>query len=311
MPGKLVTGLRRLTHAEEFLNAIPAAQAYELGLKRNAFETRHSAVFVAEERSLAAQTECLELFLDYLPKRYPELYVLEGLGEAQTITVVLTGETHRVADYRARPLELCGRIAQEDLVLMRGADEPSSDPVGDQHVMTAAAVVFSFAALDEKLSAPLRVIHAPVPGFEKDMAKLLNRTFNAIDPKEPLWRNNWGIFDSGSLEPSYGTPELLAALENPKPPQERWLKVEYETLRRLPKSNNILFTIKGFASPLSELATVPGGAACLITSLEGMSQPMRGYKGVASPDQQVLTLAYLRELAALADGPAKAAASAR
>ena len=305
-PGKLVTGLRRLTHAEEFLNAVPATQAHELALKRNAFATRHEQVFVAEPCSLPGQAECLELFLDYLPKRYPELYTLRGAGDARTITVTTTGETHAVADYAARPLELCARIAQEDLVLMRSADAPSSDPIGDQHVMTAAAVVFSFAALPEKLGQPLRFLHAPVPGFERDVAKLLNRTFNAIDPKEPLWRNNWGLFDNGSLEPSYGTPELLAALEKPLAAHERWLKVEYETLRRLPRSNNILFSIKTFVEPLSYLATVPGAAATLATSLEGMSQGMRAYKGVAKPEQQVEMLVYLQLLAAQADGAVSA-----
>ena len=128
-PGKLVTGLRRLTHAEEFLNAVPATQKHELALKRNAFETRNEQVLVAEPCSLPGQTECLELFLDYLPKRYPDMFKLQGAGAARTISVVLTGETHKVADYAAKPLELCARIAQEDLVLMRVADEPSSDPI--------------------------------------------------------------------------------------------------------------------------------------------------------------------------------------
>ena len=308
-PGRLVTGLRRLTHNEEFLNQIPATQGFELGLKARAFSdpgrapNTAGAAFVAEPCSLAGQAECLELFLDYLPKRYPAMYALAGAGAGRTISVASTGETHAVADYAERPLELCARIAQEDLVLMRVADNPEMDnPVGDQHVMTAAAVVFSFAALAEKLGQPLRFIHAPVPGYEADMAKLLNRTFNAIDPAEPLWRNNWGIFDDGSLEPSYGTAELLARLDEWKPPAERWLKTEYETLRRLPRSNNILFSIKTFASPLSELGTVPGAAACLAESLRGMSQGMRGYKGVKNPVQQEEMLRYLDVLAAQADG---------
>ena len=55
---------------------------------------------------------CLELFLDYLPKRFPQLYRVEGEGAARVVHVALTGEAHRVADFAARPLELCGRIAQ-------------------------------------------------------------------------------------------------------------------------------------------------------------------------------------------------------
>ena len=313
-PGKLVTGLRRLTHAEEFLQSVGATTdsdgSYELGLKRKAYDTRRegpNAVFVAEERSLAGQQECLELFLDYLPKRFPELYQLSGSGSELKIHVKHTGEVHWVADYSARPLELCGRIAQEDLCLVRSLSDDEgreSDPAGNQHVMTAAAVVFSFADLVGKLGQPLKIIHAPVPGYEKDMAKMLNRTFSAIDPAEPLWRNNWGIFDSGDLEPSYGTAELLSKAQQYMPAHERWLKVEYETLRRLPKSKTILFTIKGFASPTTDLATVPNAAACLAESLKGMSQAMRTYKGVPDPKQQEEMLQFLAEMSAKADGPA-------
>ena len=81
-------------------------------------------------------------------------------------------------------------------------------------------------------------------------------------------------------------------------------EVEYETLRRLPKSNTILFTIKGFASPTTDLATVPNAAACLAESLKGMSQAMRTYKGVPDPTQQEEMLAFLAEMSAQADGPA-------
>lgn len=283
--------------------------SFELGLKRKAYDTRRegpSAVFVAEPRSLAGQEECLELFLDYLPKRFPQLYTVAGQGAARTVTVHHTGETHVVADFAERPLELCGRIAQEDLVLVRSLtpeEGREADPAGHQHVMTAAAVVFSFADLAGKLGQPLKAIHAPVPGYEQDMAKLLNRTFSAIAPAEPLWRNNWGIFDSGDLEPSYGTADLLEKAQRYMPAPERWLKVEYETLRRLPRSNTILFSIKGFASPLADLATVPNAAACLTASLQGMSQAMRTYKGVPDLEQQQEMLAYLGELAAQADGP--------
>lgn len=48
-----------------------------------------------------------------------------------------------MGDYAAAPLELCNRLVQEDLVLMRAADEPTAEPFGGaKHVMTAASVVF-------------------------------------------------------------------------------------------------------------------------------------------------------------------------
>ena len=71
--GRLVTGLKRLTHIEEFLNQDnPIKQAEELGMKRRGLTERRGQCFVAEPCSLAAQEEALELILDYLLQRYPD-----------------------------------------------------------------------------------------------------------------------------------------------------------------------------------------------------------------------------------------------
>ena len=176
-PGRLVSGLRRLTHVEEWLNQDAGQHAAELALKKKGLTTRRGYCFQAEPRSLEAQAECLDAFLEYLPQRYPELYRVKGTGAGRTVSVLSTGETHAVSDFAHAPLELCNRIVQEDLVLMRTADEQTAE---HRHVMSAASVVFSFGDLDKKLGSPLAFIHAPVPGFEKDLAKLLNKTFDGL-----------------------------------------------------------------------------------------------------------------------------------
>lgn len=132
---------------------------------------------------------------------------------------------HRVADFAACPLELCARIVQEDLVLMR-ADAlipsatatnftPPTSSAGKgvtRHVMAAAAVVFSFSSVPEKLSQPLSFLHAPVPGFEDELDALINRTFASLRPDAPLYRNNWGLADTGNLDqPLYGAGAAYAS----------------------------------------------------------------------------------------------------
>ena len=91
------------------------------------------------------------------------------------------------------------------------------------------------------------------------------------------------------------------------PPEQRYLKVEYQTLRRLPMSRFILFTIRTFLEPITMLSTVPGAAANLASSLRGMSQSMRAYKGLTVPQAQEEMLAYLEALAT-ADAAAQARA---
>lgn len=56
-------------------------------------------------------------------------------------------------------------------------------------MMTAASVCFSFHGLAEKLGTTTLSIHAPVPGFEEQLEKLLNRTFTALQVRQQgvLW----------------------------------------------------------------------------------------------------------------------------
>ena len=108
---------------------------------------------------------------------------------------------------------------------------PSRNSRPDRHVMSAAAVVFSFGGLQAKLGRPLSFLHAPVPGFQSDLAHLVNRTLDGLQPSRPVWRSNWSLVENGELDDpahhSYSTPEAAAQLVAAPlvPPESRWLKV--------------------------------------------------------------------------------------
>ena len=112
---KLVPGLRRLTHVEEFLmQDEPERHKLELAMKQRGFDHRASETLVSEPESIAAQSEALEVLLDFLPKRYPHLYTVERAEDGQAVAVIVssTSERHAVEEYKSRPLELCGRLVQ-------------------------------------------------------------------------------------------------------------------------------------------------------------------------------------------------------
>jgi hypothetical protein len=290
-PGMLRAGLKRLRNSKYFLVQEKHLMREELRLKKKALEERHSQVFCAEPDSLEAQRECLELFVDYLPKRYPDLYSYDN--KKLCITVKPVNTTFLLDDWwNTRPLELCERIVQEDLILMR----PSFD--NKSFMMAAAAVVFSFNELQEKLGQPAEIIHAPVPGFEKHIQKSVNLTFSKLKPQQPMWRNNWGIAPTGTLdEPIYGSAAAHEHRAMTDVTQEdvkaKYLKVEYQTIRRLPKSGYLLFTVRTMVDPMYELEKVPRAASCLAASIRGMSPAMRKYKGIDDEPTCKAVLAYL------------------
>lgn len=104
-----------------------------------------------------------------------------------------------------------------------------------------------------------------------------------LQPDKPIWRNNWAAAFTGDIcEPSYnvgGPGAQLDALGGKRPPAEDlWLKTEYQTLRRLPKTGAILFTIRTLVQPMPKIGVE--AAKVLHKSLSGMRPELREYKGV-------------------------------
>jgi hypothetical protein len=311
-PGLLRAGLKRLRDSKFFLVEEPFRMKEELTMKKQALDDPERNVFVAEEDSLKAQEETLELFLGYLPKRYPDLYQYDP--KAGTIHVFPIDTTFVLDDWKERPLELCERMVQEDLVLMRPPRDGTDEK---QYVMAAAGVVFSFSELAKKLSKPVGFMHAPVPGYDKHIRKSMDLTFSKLlKVEQPMWRNNWGISPSGKLdEPLYGGGpkhvfgHLSSSSEQKEDNNEEaaatskmtssgiiesaFLVVEYQTIRRLPQTGYLLFTVKTMHDPMGALADLPQAARCLASSIRGMSPAMRGYKGIRNEETCQVVLEYL------------------
>jgi hypothetical protein len=295
-PGILRAGLRRLRNSKYFIVIENHRLEEELRMKMKAFDDpqRYPLIYVEEKDSIAAQQEVVDLFLEYLPRRYPEHYVYNK--ELNTIHVNCIDTTFHVKDwYDTRPLELCERIVQEDLVLMR----PPTN-ANESYRMAAAAVVFSFVDLPEKFGQPVEFLHAPVPGYEKHIRKSMNFSFSKLKVEQPMWRNNWGISPSGDLDkPLYGSAlaqdqrAMSADAVTAETIKSKFLKVEYQTIRRLPKSQYLLFTINTMSEPVYELEKVPMAASCLAASIRGMSREMRKYKGIDSDEVCEEVLKYL------------------
>lgn len=318
--GKLVPGLRRIKDlGREFLieqhsvgteGPPPALSAFveELGTKKKAFDDPdlRTRVLQALPTSLEAQQDALDVILDHLTSR-PDLYVInrDNRDNSQgSIQVLPTGELHQIMDFAHCPLELAARIVQEDLIVM----QPAKVNGEILHIMSAAAVCFSFSGIKAKLGKSLSFLHAPVPGFDKQLLPLVERTFTlpGLSPSSlGLWRTNWGFSDHSRLDPrevAYGHHTEFSKKEAiDLIPEELFLKVEYQTLRRLPRTKAILFTVRTFVESLDKATGAVGTdgegqrvASSLHHSLSGMNENMRGYKGLHKEGSAEKVLEFLR-----------------
>ena len=242
--------------------------AAQLAERRRLLERRRADVLAALPGSEAGQQEVLDLLLDHLPARFPEIY----RRSPGAIENLVTGERFLVDELGK--IELAGQLVQEDLCLMSAGE--------DGYRLVAGVLCFpSHWRLREKLGRPLMAIHEPVPGFAERLGPTVDRYFASIRTERPVWRANWALVD---------TPELhLSPEHRGKPAQvsaddagdRLWLRVERQTLRRLPRSKDVLFTIHTHVEPLAEALGTPAAAATLGARIRDLPEDLARYKGIA------------------------------
>ncbi|WP_323794975.1 DUF3445 domain-containing protein [Nisaea sp.] len=246
-------------------------RAVELQEKERLLGSQHDAVFGDLPGSEAAQREVLMLLLDNLERCHPGLITFdEG-----TVRVAETGKSYSLSDFADHALDLAGRLVQEDLCLMTPGEEG--------YVLHAASLCFPARwVLGEKLGRPMMGIHEDVSGYAEKLRKPVDRFFTHLKADKPVVRLNWSVINDPALFQTSGKfrndHQVEITAENAG--ERLWLRVERQTLRRLPESGDILFTIRTFVDPLSSLEARPDLAMGLRGAVADMPEGMQRYKSL-------------------------------
>jgi hypothetical protein len=125
-----------------------ARMAAELAAKEQLLRERHGDVFIALPEAADSAAEVLELLVSYLPQRFPTLYRRVG----DQIENRVTRQQWHVTQHGLHPLDLAGRLVQEDLCLMQLETDT------DQYRLVGASVCFPTRwRLAEKMGQSLRL----------------------------------------------------------------------------------------------------------------------------------------------------------
>lgn len=169
------------------------------------------------------------------------------------------------------PLEAAGRLVQEDLVVMERRDQ--------RWCLTAACVCFPTRwRLADKAGGSLASIHEPVPRYDTDLRSRTDHFFDRLRIERPVWRTNWTIDAdwSARLEPGR-TSVIDPTIEADSVAERLCLRLEYQTLRRLPGHDAVVFTIRIVRRPLGSVVS-DGSAATLADALRSMPDDVAAYK---------------------------------
>lgn len=248
-------------------------------------------VFVAEPDTLAAQKEVLGLLVAHLTERFPDTYRLDN-GRC---AIAGTGRTIDVENPGDNPLIAASRLVQEDLILMRQGE--------DGWRLAAGSLCFpSSWKLTEKFGKAIHDIHGPVPGFGPGtrMAELIARMFDKLAVL--VERFNWSVQANGELyHPLSDRRRIARSAETDSTfpggdvAGHAFIRVERQTLRKLPASGDILFTIRIHLDPLAVLARHPDRAALAASfaeQLTGLDRDQLDYKGLTADRDRLVAFLY-------------------
>jgi hypothetical protein len=261
---RLAMGLTPLDEAEWL---IPDASMPEiLAEKRHLLATRNESVLGVLPEASAASVELLQLLAAHLSRHFPGAYRLAD----RRLTNTISNETWDIGTPPLHPLDIAGRLVAEDLCLMQAGE-------AGYRLIGATLCFPNRWLLAEKLGQPLDVIHAPVPGFAPALERPVAHFFTALKADRILARVNWGIADDPTLfQPVARTAD--AAITAANAGAALYLRIERQTLRRLPASEAVLFTIRTEITPLDQVIATPADATDLAGAIRDMSPAMLGYK---------------------------------
>lgn len=212
-----------------------------------------------------------------------------GAEVLELVTAWLAARDFEVGPAHAadeHPLVTAGRLVQEDLCLM--VPRPDVDTVVRHHLDAAVLCFPSHWRLADKAGRPAAALHGPVPGYDVELADRVDRYLARLRPGAIGVRRNWSVHDSPELfapdPPTEARPATAAEV-----PERLWLRSERQTLRALPESGSVLFTIRVQQTPFGALAQRPQVASALADRLRAQPAELTAMNGLTLHHQAVLT----------------------
>lgn len=267
-------------------------------------ECRERALVLAQDPNrcivlphmMPAQWDTLELIMEGLVADYPEHFELRRDGPRWTwINRPLNIEDNFVfgdpQTLPQEPFEYITRQAQGDFTLQ---DQRDANLYVDGGMVTTQADW----SLEFNVGMSFHEWHGPVPlahdlrVFDRALQYLMR-----IQYGKPARRLNWTLTINPRLDtspenyPIWGPDRATVTPENAG--EKVHLRVELQTLFRLPRSNAILFGVRAYLASFGELARVPKWGRRLHRVLRDIHPDIAEYKGMTR--YRAAALAYLSQ----------------
>ncbi|EPS40629.1 hypothetical protein H072_5491 [Dactylellina haptotyla CBS 200.50] len=196
---------------------------------------------------------------------------------------IVTGEEFNISERPLfeEPMRTIGRILQDDIAIMiEGSD-------GQYYLKSGSILLPGFWKLEEKFDMSLSDIHTSgnVPQFKMKLEKGMANFFKRVMPKDIVLRNNYfiqvddNLAWSDSIGPEDSGNVGWFTAERDKIIKHHWFRSERQSLRRLPRSGGVVFTIPTYFHPITEIYKEPYVPGRLASAVRSWGEDVAKYKG--------------------------------
>tara|TARA_A100001011_G_scaffold390004_1_gene472583 strand:+ start:495 stop:1337 length:843 start_codon:yes stop_codon:yes gene_type:complete len=252
---KMRMGLKSLNH----LDWLPLNDAhgpdgerfFQMQLKKKLREKHKEKIFIALPEAYEASEELV-------------LYVKNYFKSLNSLPILKQRK-----DWH--PLYYAGFLIPEDLLIL--------EKKNDKWVLTAGSLYFpAHWSLSDKISKKLSSIHDPVPHYKDNLEKAIDKFFDNMIVGPISSRRNWTI----QIDNELFVPNRIwdKDLNINQVPRRIFIREEYQTLRKLPKTNSIIFTIRTHLWPISTWENDLKSLNELLDLLSKMTYETIKYRGV-------------------------------
>jgi hypothetical protein len=150
------------------------------------------------------------------------------------------------------PLRAAAHLVEDDLCLMERR--------GGEWTLSAASLCApSFFSANTVVGKSLSQLHEPVTGFGDRLLPRVDRIFTQLPEDQLVERRNWSVVSSGELflPDERAVRSRQSEITSDTAGLRLFVRMERQTLRRLPQTGALLFTIRIWRHPLSALRERP------------------------------------------------------
>ena len=228
-----------------------------------------------------ATKELMEMCVQFLCARYPRYFSLDTNSK-----ILRNGILDTETDLKTtEPLHVLLHNVPEDFAIM------IRDPETGTYSFRAGVIMSSLGwDLGSKIGLKLHEIHAPIPEYPEKMQFSMDRYFAKKPTDKAIQRGSWGFEIDQPLYMPPGDPhEKLREMQDPTHTIERaHLRVDWQTLRRLPLSGAVVFNFKGLFTPVQEFRDEPCIPSLILKVLREGKKSIMEYKNTWHTEHVVI-----------------------